>query len=124
MNIETQLNLLADLQAQEESIRLRYEERRQTIITDEILAQLAELDADMTAELSPLDGEIEYLTNAIKEKVITVKASVKGSFLQAVYSKPRVSWDTKGLDGYAVAHPEITTFRTTGAPSVSIRGVK
>ncbi|MCG3145996.1 MAG: hypothetical protein HONDAALG_03775 [Gammaproteobacteria bacterium] len=51
-------------------------------------------------------------------------ATVKGAALSAVYAKGRVSWDNKALEGYAVAHPELLAFRSEGAPSVSIRGVK
>ncbi len=41
----------------------------------------------------------------------------------AIYSKGRMSWDGKRLDGYATAHPEILAFRSEGQPSVSIREV-
>jgi hypothetical protein len=37
--------------------------------------------------------------------------------------KGRVSWDTKALDGYAVAHPEIEKLRIEGAPTVRIAKV-
>ena len=32
-----------------------------------------------------------------------------------VYTKGRTSWDSKRLDGYALAHPEIAACRTVGA---------
>lgn len=35
--------------------------------------------------------------------------------------KPRVYWDSKALDGYAAAHPEILQFRTEKMPNPSIR---
>jgi len=124
MNIETQLDQLANLQAQADVIRLQFIELRRTIITPEIQAQLDELDAEMLSTLEPVTQATNDLTEAIKENVITAKASVKGTFLQAVYSKPRVTWDNKGLDGFMVAHPEIKAFRKEGEPSVSIRSVK
>jgi hypothetical protein len=124
MNIETQLDKLADLQAQAEVIRLQFAELRKTIITPEIQAQLDELDAEMQSVLEPVNQAASELTEAIKQNVVTVGASVKGTFLHAVYSKPRVTWDNKGLDGFMVAHPEIKAFRKEGEPSVSIRGVK
>ena len=124
MNIETQLDQLANLQAQADVIRLQFIELRRTIITPEIQAQLDELDAEMLSTLEPVTQATNDLTEAIKENVITTGASVKGTFLQAVYSKPRVTWDNKGLDGFMVAHPEIKAFRKEGEPSVSIRSVK
>ncbi len=41
----------------------------------------------------------------------------------AVWSKGRETWDTKSLDGYALAHPEIASLRKVGDPSVSIRKI-
>jgi hypothetical protein len=38
-----------------------------------------------------------------------------------VYSKPRVTFDSKGLQEYAVTHPEIEKFKKVGNPIVSIR---
>jgi len=66
-------------------------------------------------------GEIDETRHQLREDCISVGESVKGSHLQVVYSSPRVTWDTKGLDGYAIAHPEITIFRREGKPSASIR---
>lgn len=60
---------------------------------------------------------IEYLL----AQVARHGATVKHAGLMAVYSKPRVSWDTAKLEGYALAHPEITAARTTGKPTISIR---
>ena len=59
----------------------------------------------------------------IKELVKATGATVKSTFLMAVYAKGRISWDAKGLDGYAVAHPEILYMRKEGDPSVSIRRI-
>jgi hypothetical protein len=39
----------------------------------------------------------------------------------AMYTKPRVTWDSKGIEGFSVAHPEINVFRKVGEPSVSIK---
>lgn len=41
----------------------------------------------------------------------------------AVYNKGRVSWDSSGLNGYMVAHPEITAFRKEGEPSITLRKI-
>lgn len=60
---------------------------------------------------------------AVKAAVLTHGASVKGAHLQAVWSKGRVSWDTKKLDGLMIAVPQLAQCRSEGAPSVSIRKV-
>lgn len=63
---------------------------------------------------------IEVITKAVLEGTV----SIKGEQLQAVFSKGKATWNTKGLDGYAIAHPEIDKLRKVGKPSVSIREVK
>jgi hypothetical protein len=124
MNIETQLDQLANLQAKADVIRLEFSQLRSQIITPEIQAQLDELDDELASALEPVNQSVSDLTEQIKDQVINNEKSVKGTFLQAVYSKPRVTWDNKGLDGFMVAHPEIKAFRKEGEPSVSIRTVK
>ena len=64
---------------------------------------------------------VAELEAEIKDAVVNQGATVKGEFLMAVYNKPRVSWNTKGLDGFAVAHPEVKAFQSFGKPSVTIR---
>ena len=56
--------------------------------------------------------------------VDAVKAAgetVKGDRLMLVYGKPRETWDTKALTGYAAAHPEIERFKKVGEPTVTVR---
>lgn len=66
---------------------------------------------------------LQWLTEAVKASVIAEGESVKGERLQAVWVKGRTSWDTKALDGYSAAHPEIERFRKVGEPNVTIRTV-
>ncbi len=47
-----------------------------------------------------------------------------GVHLHAVFSQGRVTWDTKGLDRFALSHPEVVKFRKQGTPSVALRIVK
>ena len=129
MNKVTELlDTLAEYQSQKDAAMLAKQEVIDSILTPEIKAQLAAIDEEFTIQTAAVDANITSLTDEIKALVIerapTVaekERSIKGAYLQAVYSKPRTSWDTEGLDGYAVAHPEITKFRKTGKPSVSIR---
>ena len=121
MNVTDKLNKLSDMQAAMDFIRLHYQELRDLILTPEIRAALAEIDAEERTASEAASAGIATLADEIKAEVVASGATVKGSFLQAVWSKGRVSWDTKSLDGYAAAHPEIAQFRKEGAPSVSIR---
>ena len=100
--IQWHLDQLAGEQAQREIILLRKQEAINTVLLPTVRAQLAEIEA------------------AFAERVA---AADKDNFLHAIWTKARVSWDTRGLDGYMVAHPEMGAFRSVGKPSVSLRRV-
>ncbi len=124
METINKLNRLAELQAQADEIRLHFQDLREQIMTPEIKSALAEVDAEEATTLDSVAEGIARLTEEVKQEVLTIGASVKGDHLQAVWNKGRVSWDTKSLDGYAKAHPELLDLRKEGSPSVSIRNVK
>ena len=118
--ITAKLNELSEVQAAVELTRLDYEAKRAELLK----AVQTELDA-LDAEYNPLfdssTARVATLEAEIKNAVLQYGASVKGSRLFAVFAQGRVSWDTKQLDHYAAAHPEIVTFRKQGNPFVSLR---
>ena len=122
-DINEKLDEIANVRAAVDVTRMEYEARRADILK----AVQAELDA-LAEEFEPLiesaNERIAVLESEVKRDVIEHGASVKAKFLHAVYVRGRISWDNKGLDGYATAHPEILTFRKEGEPSVSLRVVK
>ena len=123
MDTKDKLDKLSELQAQASVIRLHFDDLKAQILTPELQAALAEIDAEMETSLDAANMGINKLISEIKEDVIKECATVKGNFLMAVWNKGRISWDTKGLDGYAVAHPEMAAFRKEGDPSVTIRKI-
>ena len=124
MTVTEMLDKLADMQAQLDAIRLHYDDLRASLIPDELKAALADVDAEHFIATEAAQAGISQLTEQIKAAVIADGASVKGAHLHAIWVKGRESWDGKGLAGFAIAHPEILSFRKVGQPSVSIRGVK
>lgn len=124
MNAIELLEQLAQAESQAQLINAHFAQVRETILTPEIKAQLAQVDEEQTQASAAIVAGINSLREQVKAAVIATGATVKGSMFQAVYVKGRDAWDVKALDGYAAAHPEILPFRTTGAPSVTIRGVK
>ena len=71
------------------------------------------------------ESDVAELKAQITELTLVEQSTLRGQYYMAVYSKPRVTWDTKGLDGFAVAYPEILAFRKEGEKgSVSFRHVK
>ena len=101
-----------------------------SVLTPEILAKVADIKAEFQPKYDLLENDSTFVANKaaadaltaeIKDEVVALGETVKGSCLMAVYAKGRVSWDDKALEGYAAAHPEIQPFRKVGNPSESIR---
>ena len=117
------LDKLSEIQSAADALQADYEQKRAAILAT-VQEQLDALEAEYTPKLSAAVENANTITQAIKAAVIEQGASVKGAYLQAVYTKGRVSWDSKALEGFSAAHPEILTFRKVGEPSVSVRGLK
>ena len=119
--IPKMLDQLAEFQSQREALQIEKKELVDSVLTPEIRARLQEIDAEFDGKAEAIDTHIAELEDAIKRAVEMTGATVKGQYLQAVWSRPRVTWDTRSLDSFAAAHPEILGFRKEGKPSVSIR---
>lgn len=117
------LNRLHELRAASK----RTADEMQALIDAAIPADVRQAIADIHAEydqtIADINAAVGVLESQVKDAVIQHGATVKADNLMAVYVSGRVSWDDKGLNGYALAHPEITTFRKQGEPSVTIRKV-
>jgi len=114
------LDELQDFDAQKQSVERDKQAAIDGVLTDEIKEKLREIDAEFDPIAQGLDAIIASVEDDVKQLTLSLGETVKGAYI-AVYNRPRVSWNTKELDGYAAAHPEIEQFRKIGKPSVSIR---
>lgn len=122
MTITEMLNELAELRSAFDYYSMTWELRRDEVLAP-VKTQLADLDAEFQPMLDEAREKAIELEAQIKNAVLQHGASVKGQRYQAVWSKGRVSWDTKKLDGLMIALPQLKECRTEGLPSVSIRSV-
>jgi hypothetical protein len=122
--IPRMLDQLADLQSQRDSLQVEKQRLVDSILTPEIRTKLAEIDLEFGEKAETVNQSIAELEEAIKNVVKSSGASFKGQYLQAVWSRPRITWDTPSLEHYAEVHPEILRYRKQGEPSVSIRALK
>lgn len=118
--IEKKLEQLKELDAQKVIIQLDKQKAIDEVLTEEIKAQLDAIGAEFDPLMEAINETITRLEAEVKAAVLSKGSTVKGAYT-AIYNKGRVSWDTKALEGYAAAHPEIEKFKKTGDPSVSIR---
>lgn len=119
MTIIDKLNRLAELQAHLEVIRLDKE-----AAIAKVVEPIKEKLDDMDFAMKVIASDIAKFDAEIRAEVLAAGATAKGTSLICTWNKPRVSWDTKGLDGYAVAHPELNAFRKEGDPSTTIKAVR
>lgn len=115
------LDRLYILKSMREANEKTLQESIDKVYTQRIRDKVEALRTTFAENNSVIDAEISELENSIRQDVIDEGATIKGSNLMAVYNKGRITWDTKGLDGFMVAHPEIEVFRSVGDPSVTIR---
>ena len=125
MDIIAKLDRLAALRAAPDAIRLEKQALIDSILTQEIRAKLAEIDAEFAPQLTAADEAAAALKAEIAAEVLAGGKTVKGSVLMAVWNKGRAGgWDTAALSGYAAAHPEINQFKKPdGQPTVSFRDI-
>lgn len=121
--ITRKLDELSEVRAAADITRLDCEVKRREILA-KVQGELDALDTEFAPMLEAANMRVAELEADIKARVLEFGSSVKSIVLHAIYSKGRVTWDTKALDGYTAGHPEIGAFRKEGDPSVSIRPVK
>lgn len=117
------LNMLASLQAKRVLLDGEVQAMKDAILTPELRAQVSAIDEEFAEKYRGLGKNIDDIETEIKNEVLTLGTSVKGELLQAVLSPGRVTWNTKALEGFMTAFPELAKFRKEGLPSVAIRRV-
>jgi hypothetical protein len=115
------LSEMADLEAGIDALRFQMEDEIAEIYPVELMAQVDLVRLRYEQDQKQTQARIAELKEKVKAGVLLLGRSVRGVGAQAIWIKPRVSWDTRALAGYAAAHPEIERFRKVGKPSVSIR---
>jgi hypothetical protein len=123
MNTQEALDKLADVRAQLDAIELEKQEIKNRILTPELQAQLGAIDAEYAGKSQQARDNAADLEAIIKASIITEGKTVKGLRLMAVWNKGRVTWDSKGVEGFALAHPALMAYRKEGDPTVTIRTV-
>lgn len=121
LGIAEKLKRLQEFYTQREALEAEKQTLVDQVLTPEIRKRLEDIDAEFASKAEAVDANLAALEAEIKAEVLAHGESVKGEGIQAVWSKGRMTWDSKGLSTFAESHPEILEFQKTGEPSVSIR---
>lgn len=123
MNITEMLDQLADYRAAADALRLRKEEEISAVLSEAQKARLAEIDAEYAGMQERVSEQAAELEGKIKDEIIQGGQTARGTYLQAVFVKGRVTWDSSRLEGMMALIPQIKEARREGKPSVTIRVV-
>lgn len=123
MTIEEMLDQLAEFKSQRALIDIQKQELINAVLTPEIRKAVGDIEAEFVLKSAAVDENISTLEEQIKTDTVQGGQSVKGAYLQAVYSKGRVSWDSKMLDGMIALVPQLEKARKVGEPSITIRAI-
>jgi hypothetical protein len=118
--VTDKLQRLTNLRAAADVTRLDYEAKRRELFKT-IQTELDALEAEYKPLLEAAEVNLIALETEIKTDVLIYGESVQGGQYRAVYTKGRISWDSKGIEQYAASHPEVLQYRKEGQPSVALR---
>ena len=118
----TTLDTLSELYAKRDAIALAKQAALE-LAMQPVKAQIDLITAAYAADELTTAADIEAVEAQVKAEVLSIGATVKGYNLMAVWSKGRVSWDAKKLDGMMALIPALKEARKEGEPTVSIRKV-
>jgi hypothetical protein len=119
-DISQKLDKLANFYAQRDVLNLEKQELIDQVLTPEIKARIAEIEAEFAGRREAVDANIAALEDEIRKEVLERGEAIKGTFLRVILIKGRVTWDTKSLDRYARTHPEVLRYRKQGEPFTRI----
>ena len=101
------LDRIAETQNHQTLLREQMTKLMEEAIPPEVKKRMDEISTEFGDQIRAASTNITELEAAVKDGVKALGQSVKGKTLHAVYSKGRVSWDNKALEGYLVAHHEL-----------------
>ena len=123
MSPEDALAFYSTLVNRKDILQAEMQEAIDQAIPQEVKDRIEDIKAELQPNIDRLNETISLYEGRLKEYVIQVGETLKGEYHMVVPAKGRTTWNTKGLQGYAIAHPEIEVFKSVHDPSASIRRV-
>jgi hypothetical protein len=123
MSIELKLQQIDELNAQLDLVNIHKQDAINRVLAPEIKAELAAIDAEFCEQVKAINETLAIIEAEVKAGVVALGSMVKSGRYMAMYNKGRVTWDTKKMEGFAIAHPELAALRKEGEPFVTIKRV-
>ena len=119
--INASLEILSELTTDMEKIVSELEKAKHDIIPTSLRRKLARIEREYEQRMMPVRTRIDAVSESIRTDTVSYGQSIKNAGWHAVYAGGRITWNTAGLEGYAVAHPEVLEFQKDSGPYVTIR---
>jgi len=98
---------------------------KQTVIEDilgpEILQKITLVEETFDQKIQQISERNTAIYDTVKGETLSMGKTISGNNHMMCFVPGKISWDTKRLEGYSAAHPEILSFRIEGAPYVQMR---
>jgi hypothetical protein len=117
---ESKFDQLAEARDYLDGLRKHMESEREEVLA-QVRSELEAIEARYAQQLQEASAAVAELELEVKAEVLRQGQSVRVGDVHAVFYRGRVTWDSKGLAGYALSHPELEKFRRVGAPMVILR---
>lgn len=106
--LETEMLLLNQIVAEKVQAR--------DLVLAEVQARLDAIEAEYMPKIDAQQAEINRLEPLIKTNVLTAQKTIKGeTLIDCQYIKESHSWDSKLIDGFALAYPALEKARVKKA---------
>ena len=121
MGTAQKLDAIAEYESELDHLNAEQQRLLDEAVPAEIRARLAEIRTEFSGKAEAVAANITALKDEISADVLAKCETVKGQYYMAVWSKGRVSWDGKKLDGMMSIIPALKDARKEGEPGVSFR---
>ncbi len=113
---------LAQARANRAALEEEYAAARSVVLA-KVKAELAAVDEAFAVRLAEAAEAATAAEQAVRDLVLRTRKNAYLAGIRAIYSPPRVTWETPKLEAYAEQHPEVKEFRKLGKPWVNLRFV-
>ncbi len=112
LDLQTRMDELADTEIQRDMVLAERETLKQKQVPANIQAELQQIDEEFAPKIEQIELNIKARKDQLQSMLKEYAQPVKSKFYSWSYDE-EVIWDAKGLDGYALSHPEILYMRST-----------
>lgn len=111
-DLQKLMDALADTEIELDLVVAEKETLKKNLIPVEIQGEMESIDFEFEEKIKAVEGNIKVRKEQLQALLKEHAQPVKSKYYNWSYEE-EVIWDAKGMDGYALSHPEILYMRST-----------